>query len=443
MAGTYCGSDYCLGNYMEGENTFRDILSLPVQANLAVDTIVYEGIGVKFFLRGYADTSFGVKSYIYRPVTEGFQCKGFVDTINYTGLGVKVYLMGYADTSFGVKSYIDKTTVEGVGVKGFINKITACGISSKVFIRDYLYTGIGTRAFIDKANVLGISFTSIRRQMVGIQFRAFTYNVRQLRILHDFKSRGLTSVDNWVVSSTASGDFEANNLNSDIVEHVWRSDAETLVTLDCDTQVPQGVIVDTVAIINHNMTRGARLYLRGSNTEDFSILGHYSEIEVFNNNIFHCIPLPSQASFPLLRYWRFEIQDATNPDGYIQIGAIVFGSCDLFSLKENFDGRVVFEKRVYTDKVATEGFTNVENIRNRCNVLSLRFKDLRVDGSNYRMMSDIFEKYMTTHKLCVIPYPAAPQRFSVFAKLEDLPIENHSQEGEALVDFNLTLNESL
>ena len=61
----------------------------------------------------------------------------------------------------------------------------------------------------------------------------------------------------WRSNSTAAGDFSPFNLNTDLVEQKWRSATLTGINLDCDTERAQGVFMDTLGILEHNLTTSA------------------------------------------------------------------------------------------------------------------------------------------------------------------------------------------
>ena len=136
----------------------------------------------------------------------------------------------------------------------------------------------------------------LKNHTVHSQVLIALYNTNRLRVLMDFPSRGTTGT-NWTANSTEPGDFSVNNLNTDIVEQVWRSSAgtKTGIVLTCDTQVPQGVFMDTFAMLGHNLTTSASILLEGSTSAGFASIGISIPITSRRDNIYYISPqLPLQ-----------------------------------------------------------------------------------------------------------------------------------------------------
>lgn len=251
---------------------------------------------------------------------------------------------------------------------------------------------------------------------------------------------------NWNANSTAAGDFSPNNLNTDFVEEVWRSNGQlSNVRLDCDTELAQGIRLDTLGIINHNLTQGATVTLIGSNSSNFSPVGFQTSLEITPTNMYYIAPTLPIESF---RYWRFEINDATNNDGYIEIGTIVFGASRVFQ-GECFVDEIEFQLQDFADTVDTEGFTNVSNSRAQRRRLGLEFRFLDFLKGNFGIMRDIFTNRRTVLKCLWIPTPdpvdmTVTDRFAVFAKLTSIPSERHNNKGpdNDYVSFTIDLDES-
>jgi hypothetical protein len=274
-----------------------------------------------------------------------------------------------------------------------------------------------------------------------VQFRAVIYNTTQLRFLYEFPSRGLDG-QSWTASSTATSSsdaFDVNNLNNDIVEKAWRSALGGAQTLTCDTQDTGGVFLDTLAILEHNITRGGNVQLQGSN-DNFITTPFVTQLTVEDKNMYYIsedLPLQSY------RYWRIEINDVANPDGYIQIGSIVFGSSIVFSSEENITEDVDFGITQYADNIFTEGFTNVSNDRGQKKQLGLQFKNLEAQNRNFIELRRMFEAVGNIQKVLFIPTPQDASEFAVFAKMKQIPKERHKQMGKHYVSLNIDADESL
>lgn len=294
---------------------------------------------------------------------------------------------------------------------------------------------------VDHPIYTGMQVTRERVTPTGVQVLKVLYNTTNLRILCEFPSRGTTGT-NWTSTSTETGDFSVYNLNTDIVEQVWRSNGATSVILECDTQVTQGALVDTMAMLNHNLTTSATISFEGSNSAIFSPVGITIPIESTEDNIYYIAP-----TFPTTqyRYWRFIINDVTNPDGYLQIGTIVFGTTVILH-GECFVDELTRRTKHFSDKVNTEGFTNVSNDRALKYVTQMEFRNIQYGRGNFKNLKDIFKTARTSLKCLWIPDPQDPPRFAVFGKLTQIPEERHKNMGADAadnVDFGIEIDESL
>lgn len=295
---------------------------------------------------------------------------------------------------------------------------------------------------IDAIKNIGSQIERLRAQLIHEQITRVLYNITNLRILCDFANRGTTGL-NWSANSTEAGDFSVNNLNTDIVEQVWRSSTgvKTGIILVCDTEVAQGVFVDTLAILNHNMTTSAAITWQVSNDAGFASIGFSEVIVSTTTNIFWIAPSLPATSY---RYHRFLIDDGTNSADYLQWGTVLFGSSSIFQ-GDNIVDRVIRRTTHFSDKIETEGFTNVSNDRALKYSTSVEFRNLDYRKGNYQRLRDVFEDARTSLKCLWIPTPTFPSRFAVFGKLTEMPSETHNVKGENLdyVDIELTIDESL
>ena len=291
---------------------------------------------------------------------------------------------------------------------------------------------------------MGFQFTVIKEESRAFQFRSALYNTTNLRILVDFPSRGLDGL-NWTSTSTqasSTNSFTVNNLNTDIVEQYWRSATGILsATITCDTQLTQGVYLDTLAILNHNLSGSSTITLQGSSDPSFATIPVSVTLEYEATNMYYIAP-----TLPLnpYRYWRLNITDPGSADNYLRIGTIVFGSAVIFT-NESFVDRVRFGQKQFIDKVYTEGFSNVSNDRGKKKYLNLEFRNLVYGKSNFQSMREIFNYAGTTLKCLYIPVPQKPSRFAVFGKLSEIPQEEHNCKGADAdyVDFSIDVDEAL
>lgn len=364
---------------------------------------------------------------------EGVQFLSFINALHATGVQAHVT--------------INTTRAYGVQFLAILTNTLTTGIQAQGNIATRLITGIQALGNIHAIGPLGTQFFSLRVAPTGVQFNTVLYNTDNLRILCDFLSRGTTG-QNWTANSTAPGHFNINNVNTDVVEEVWKSDGDlTGVVITCDTEVAQGVFVDTLAILNHNLTTSASVTLLASNDPTFGVVGETIPLIMGREENFYYIA----PTYPLqgYRYWRFLINDVTNPntDG-LKIGAIVFGSSVIFQ-GECFVDEVGFTLQDFADTVRTAGFRNVANSRALKKKLNLEFRFLSYSKVNFRQMRQMFRRERTTLTCLWIPTPDVNDqeytaRFAIFGKLTSIPRENHKSHGRTsdYVSFDIEVDES-
>lgn len=280
---------------------------------------------------------------------------------------------------------------------------------------------------INLSRPFGSQVARVFAAYIHSQVTMVLYNTTNLRILKDFPSRG--NGTNWTASSTATGDFSPNNLNTDIVEQVWRSDSgmgTSFVLLECDTGLTQGVFIDTLAILNHNFTKSAVIVLQGSNDPLFGVVNLEITLDVTLQNMYYIAPLLPNAGY---RYYRFVMEDPTNTAGFLQVGTIVFGASIIF-VGDDIALPITFGRRHFKDTIVTEGFTSVSNDRALKNYVKLHFRDMDFHKGNYTNLTNLFQTARTSLKCLWIPTPRYPSRFAVFGKLAQIPEESHVDHGE-------------
>lgn len=308
---------------------------------------------------------------------------------------------------------------------------------------------------------MAVQFQAVATFSMAVQFRAVLYNAKQLRMMCEFASRGQVGTGgtnawgnnkgeglNWVSTSTEAGDFSPNNLNTDIVEQVWRSatGVVTSIILRCDTEIEQGVFLDTIAILNHNLTSSATVLLQGSTSATFGTVGISISMQVTPDNMYWISPeLPNNG----YRYWRLVIDDPTNDDGFVSIGTVVFGVADIFT-SGAFQDAITFGYKDFADSIETEGFTNVANSRALKRVLSLNFPVQDAFSSNFAVIRNLLREYRSTHKCLIIPTPSATDQritdqFAVFSKVvPPLPtwVTNYKSDTNQYADIQISWDES-
>jgi len=307
---------------------------------------------------------------------------------------------------------------------------------------------------VDLPDAEGVEFIATFVNAGGVEFRVNLYNTTQLRVVCDILSRGaktgagnnawgnaIATGQNWQTNSQdPAADFTIQNLNTDTTEQVYRSQIGTItgVNIDLDSETTPGMFTDTLAILNHNLTTGASIVLIASDNSSFTPIGKTINITPRTDNIYHIEPdLPLSA----FRYWRFQLDDPNNTDGYLEIGTMIMGEAVIMTTEECMIDRLRKRTVHFTDSVKTEGFTSVKNNRVLKNRISIRFESLRFDKGNFQNLDSIFKTARTSQKCLWIPTPSIldpsiTERFAVWGKLPEIPSEEHNIKGTAGSDLD-------
>jgi hypothetical protein len=422
-----------LGSQVDRE--FQEESFLGSQVNRKIGTITPLGSEVDRLLLGYPET---MGSEIRREnYISHWQCNGYLYSPYLSGPYLTAGFCAHVGNQ--VDMAVRDTTPLGSEVDRSIRTLKSLGSEVDRVIEDLVFLG----SQVERVNAVSL----------GSQVRFVLYNNRRIRILCDFPSRGAAGTGNnawgngrglglnWQASSTLAGDFSANNLNNDIVEFCWRSNGALTATLACDTEINQGIAPDTVAILNHNWTSSAVVIFEGSNDSAFSSIGASIPISATRINSYYVAPTLPTAQF---RYWRINISDTTNLSGFLQVGTVVFGSAIIFQGEDIID-QVRRRTRHFSDKVPTEGYTNVVNDRAIKRAITISFNALDYEKGNFENLMSIFETARTSLKCLWMPDPQDPTRFTVFGKLNEIPEEEHQNLGEAadIVNLVVEVDESL
>jgi hypothetical protein len=345
----------------------------------------------------------GHPKYLYGP--EGYLSDSYLATKVCALLGMMVEMRRFQTTATGMQ--IDRKIVDDT---------------------DDPHVGMQTEMRVFNEIPSGMQIDRVKIERVGMQAALVLYNTDQLRFLCEFPSRGTDALggNNWSSpQGTETGDFDESNVNTDVVEQRTQSpDGILNWELRCDTGAGN-TFVDTIAILEHNMTTGAVVNFQASNDASFGTIVYNRTITIEQTNAYFILPL---ADFPpeSARYYRFLISDTANPDNHIRIGTIVFGSSVIFSQNTTFDLPLSFGRQHFKDTIQTEGFTSVSNDRATRKFLGLQFSQIDVNTGDYTKLQQYFSDAKTDLKCLVIPYPCKPSLFAVWSKLSRLPEEQHN-----------------
>lgn len=142
-----------------------------------------------------------------------------------------------------------------------------------------------------------------------------------------------------------------NNLKNRVQAKVARSTSAVLASTTFDVDLGATKIIRVLGLCNHNFSLAARVRVRASAVPSFAALdydsgwvdvwpriygtdyldwederwwsGAYSDEEKAGYSWLYTAILPFNT---VSRYWRVEINDTTNPAGYVQLGRVFIGS---------------------------------------------------------------------------------------------------------------------
>jgi len=271
------------------------------------------------------------------------------------------------------------------------------------------------------------------------------YNVVRPRIMCQFPSRGTTGL-NWTASSTEPGDFSILNVNNDISEFYYRSaSGVTTINLDCDTEITQGIFMDTFYAEGHNLTSSATVVFEGTNDPTYTTISWTENLTPQDDKIFYVEPALPLTSY---RYWRLRISDPTNTDGFVKIGTIIFGASNILN-SECATQDIVVAPREFKNTLRTEGFTSVGNSRSLKRSIKLDFRSISYDSGDYDTLNNVINYSRTTLKCLWIPDPRSQslmKRFAVFGKIKGIPSQKHNVKGinenMDFIDFTIEIDEA-
>lgn len=140
------------------------------------------------------------------------------------------------------------------------------------------------------------------------------------------------------------------NLQNRLQAVVARSSDATTTNTQFKIDLGKSRVIDVLALCGHNFSLEAQVKITASDVSDYSVLTHDSDWFVVWPALFSTLALEweddnwwsgqideeTRASYPAnviyrpvqvaARYWKVEIDDTANTDGYVQIGRLFLGS---------------------------------------------------------------------------------------------------------------------
>lgn len=159
------------------------------------------------------------------------------------------------------------------------------------------------------------------------------------------------------------------NLQNRLVQRVARSSGVTLAATKFDMDFGSAKTIGVIALVVHNMSVGAKVRMRADDAADFATPTYDSGwIDVWptgmipqdllnwedDNFWLGTLSANSRAGYqsPFIhvpsapqsyRYWRVEVDDTTNSDGYVQIGRLFMAATWTPTINYNYGAELVYK----------------------------------------------------------------------------------------------------
>lgn len=122
-----------------------------------------------------------------------------------------------------------------------------------------------------------------------------------------------------LTESEENASYPAENTQDVRLVKTWRTNDATAVTIYCDAGTGLTLTADCAAIINHNFTTAATVAVQAATASTFA------DIALSANVTWRDGPMVVYFTSGEYRYWRFNISDIGNGDGYYDIGRLMLG----------------------------------------------------------------------------------------------------------------------
>jgi len=198
--------------------------------------------------------------------------------------------------------------------------------------------------------------------------------------------------------------------------------ANTIINLDLGSAKTVGA----VALVTHNLSASALVRVRGDDAADFATPLYDSgwknawpsgvipaELLEWEDDNFWLGTVSAEAiagyqspyinnidSRPVLRYWRIEINDTSNPSGYVQVGRVFIG--DVWSVTNNYSGGAALGLEDSTGIESSIGGEEYFDVKKRFRVFQFSLDDL-TDTEAYARVIDLQRLAGISGELLIIP----------------------------------------
>lgn len=120
-----------------------------------------------------------------------------------------------------------------------------------------------------------------------------------------------------LTESSEDSSYPAENTQDIRLAKPWRTGTASAATIDLDAGTGITITADCAAIIEHNLGSAATLSIQASTAATFT------PVALSANMTWRDGPIVVYFTAGTYRYWRINISDTSNPDGYYEIGRIM------------------------------------------------------------------------------------------------------------------------
>ena len=233
----------------------------------------------------------------------------------------------------------------------------------------------------------------------------------------DAKARILYNADTCdaatVTANSEVTDLEGSNVVEDFIGLPWRSTGDTAEWIKFD--LGSATLITCIGIFKHNLTSGATVTLEANATDSWGSPSYSQALtlasdadSVMFEHIVFCLSETYQ-------WWRITFADASNPDGYIQIGRVYAG--EFYEFTRNYNANVERSWFDPSEGDDTPGRQDYKRSRKRYRRYTLGVT--LQDETQSEKLEAIFRK-IGNEKPCVLmaDYTNKPTKWSMYCYLK-------------------------
>ena len=221
-----------------------------------------------------------------------------------------------------------------------------------------------------------------------------------IRFLYDFDNDSAT-----ITSSSEVSTLPDDNVVNDLLGKKWRTTGDSSEWIKFD--LGSAKQIKEVGIFGHNLTSGATVTLEANATDDWASPSYQTTLTYNADRIVKFLD-------ETYRWWRITFADASNPDGYIEVGRIVMGSYfePSYNITNDFNRSLIDP----SEADVTDGQQTYWRVRTKYWKYTVRFRLIPVsEQDNFETM---FASIGNTEPVVVSLDPDTyPSKWSIYAQM--------------------------